>query len=582
MPARASTSPSRASRTAAPPKVPPSAAAAASWIAGSIVVRTGSPFCGSVETSSSRSPPPTASSSPPGVPARRSSNASSRPLVPASEPSGKPRASSAARCSPFGSEISPVTMPPAPLVTRASAGPSASAERSAARIAARSGSRVLRSTRWPGSRPGKTRWGAQSMPSSPYGNRDLALDRPERGRVDGHREGEDLRAVLIERPARLAGADRIDGRRGLRPPRRPPRAPRRRRRPPSRGSAPPPSPRSRPRSRHRRSEPPSRDRPNRRRGRSRRRTRPPRGSQGERRGGSGGPCGSPSTGPCRASLRPRRSRAMGRDVAHRWSSLERLPAGDPGGGLHPEGYPAPHSSNPARASFHDRHRLGNSRARDRPDPRGLPAGVPGRGARPRRLRGRRVPRREARAAAPRRRIVLAVRAGDRPARRSPARRGRRRHRRGRRAFDAGPAPRGTAGGRFDRRSGGVRRARARARLGCGGAGPARARAEGGPRRRPAFAHPRRPQRRAAALGRIPERPQPHRSDAAAGGPERRRRSHPRRGSPRTPRSSPPATRWSRSWARPAGSTCRARAGSPRRSWWSPTRTSSPGSPTRRF
>ena len=56
----------------------------------------------------------------------------------------------------------------------------------------------------------------------------------------------------------------------------------------------------------------------------------------------------------------------------------------------------------------------------------------------------------------------------------------------------------------------------------------------------------------------------------------------RRGSPRTPRSSPPATRWSRSWARPADSTCRARAGSPRRSWWSPTRTSSPGSPTRRF
>ncbi len=77
-----------------PPERPPSAATAISWRSESIVVRTFWPGVPSASastrpstdfgTSGSLVPSGTASSSPPGVPARCELNASSSPLTPAS------------------------------------------------------------------------------------------------------------------------------------------------------------------------------------------------------------------------------------------------------------------------------------------------------------------------------------------------------------------------------------------------------------------------------------------------------------------------------------------------------------------
>ena len=83
-PARARTSPLRASRTAMPPERPPSAETAADWRRGSIVVFTGAPGFGGdwARTREALPESATARSEPPGFPARRALNAFSRPLTP--------------------------------------------------------------------------------------------------------------------------------------------------------------------------------------------------------------------------------------------------------------------------------------------------------------------------------------------------------------------------------------------------------------------------------------------------------------------------------------------------------------------
>ena len=230
MPASASTSPFAASMTAAPPNVLPSAAAVASWRSGSIVVRTGSPclrlgrdqllalaLADREQLAAGRA----------GQEVVEGQLEAARPGQRRPRGSRGPRAPRAAH--PSARTISPVTMPPAPLVTRASAGPSASdrAVGGEDRLRARAAASCARA-RWPAVQAGEDEVGRPVDALLADGNRDLALDRPERGRVDGHRQGDDLLAVLVERPARLAGGDRIDGRRALRPPRRPPRAPPRR------------------------------------------------------------------------------------------------------------------------------------------------------------------------------------------------------------------------------------------------------------------------------------------------------------------------------------------------------------------
>ncbi len=169
IPASALTSPLVASRTAMPPKRSPSAPTVVSWRPGSIVVFTGSPGVGS-ESARMRSPG-TARSWPPGVPASRESKACSRPLVPTSVPGGKPAARTASFWSPFGTPTSPaMSIADGPSgEVRATDGPFASAAPSAARISARSGARVRRSSCSSGPRPGKTRLGCQATAPSSTG-----------------------------------------------------------------------------------------------------------------------------------------------------------------------------------------------------------------------------------------------------------------------------------------------------------------------------------------------------------------------------------------------------------------------------
>ena len=129
-PASARTSPLRASRTAMPPERPASAETAVSCRPVSIVVFTGAPGFGSplarirAEPVSSE----TASSEPPGLPARRSLKACSRPLTPTGVSAEKPWRSSAGRSSSSAVPTSPVTsiaeLPSG--CSRASASPSAS------------------------------------------------------------------------------------------------------------------------------------------------------------------------------------------------------------------------------------------------------------------------------------------------------------------------------------------------------------------------------------------------------------------------------------------------------------------------
>ena len=91
-PARARTSPLRASSTATPPERPASAETAASCSSGSIVVFTGAPGRG-LAWASTRTEVPvssTASSEPPGLPARRVLKARSRPLIPTGVSGVKP------------------------------------------------------------------------------------------------------------------------------------------------------------------------------------------------------------------------------------------------------------------------------------------------------------------------------------------------------------------------------------------------------------------------------------------------------------------------------------------------------------
>ena len=177
-PASASTLPFSALSTAAPPKVLPSAAAVASCRSASIVVRTGSPGIGARRAISVLPSSPEANSLPPGVPERTSSNASSRPLVPAGVPLGKPAAFISCWRSGGGSEVSPVTMPPLPLVVRPPAGPWASGVRSAARIGARFGTFVSLINSSPSPRPGKTRLGCQLTPPSATGTAISPLTSP--------------------------------------------------------------------------------------------------------------------------------------------------------------------------------------------------------------------------------------------------------------------------------------------------------------------------------------------------------------------------------------------------------------------
>jgi hypothetical protein len=91
-PARPRTAPLRASSTAIPPLRPASAATAASCRVGSIVVFTALPGRGSDWARIRESPPlfDWASSSPPGLPARRVLKALSTPLIPTGVPGGKP------------------------------------------------------------------------------------------------------------------------------------------------------------------------------------------------------------------------------------------------------------------------------------------------------------------------------------------------------------------------------------------------------------------------------------------------------------------------------------------------------------
>ena len=159
-PASASTDPLRASSTAAPPYRLPSASTVVCWSSGSIVVRTALPRTGSVVASTR--PPPislssaalTASSWPPGRPARRSLKASSSPEIPVRVSGGKPAIASSRPCSGSGSPTSPTTARAAVLTDRAAAGPSASGVLSAARIGARGGARVRRLSSSPSSSAG--------------------------------------------------------------------------------------------------------------------------------------------------------------------------------------------------------------------------------------------------------------------------------------------------------------------------------------------------------------------------------------------------------------------------------------------
>ncbi len=155
MPATARIAPLAGSNATTPPNCPPRASTAARCTPGEMVVRTAPP--GFASTLASTLPP--ASSSPPGVPRRRSSRANSRPLVPTIASAGTPAASSWAR-SPAGIDpTSPTTL--APLVPNGElrdpaslALPSASTDPSRASSAARRGSAVRLVSNSPARSPG--------------------------------------------------------------------------------------------------------------------------------------------------------------------------------------------------------------------------------------------------------------------------------------------------------------------------------------------------------------------------------------------------------------------------------------------
>ncbi len=153
MPASASTSPSDGRITATPPKRPASAATAAPWIAGSIVVRTAVPRRGATEAST-RSP---ARSTPPGRPVSSASNSRSRPVSPTDASAGTPRRASSAARSGGAGPMRPATSAATAPSSEARASPSASGVPSRAWIAARGGSDVVRDSFSPGRSPGWTR-----------------------------------------------------------------------------------------------------------------------------------------------------------------------------------------------------------------------------------------------------------------------------------------------------------------------------------------------------------------------------------------------------------------------------------------
>ena len=183
MPATASTWPLAGSSAITPPYWPPSALTAALCNVGEIVVRTVLPARGAT-LASTRSLPAvavlavavpvvavpvvgdwpagawTASSSPPGVPRRRSSSASSRPLTPTIALPGTPCASSAWRLPAGIGPTSPATASAAApsgelRCPAALAGPSASADPLRASSAALGGSSVRLLNTSPARRPGK-------------------------------------------------------------------------------------------------------------------------------------------------------------------------------------------------------------------------------------------------------------------------------------------------------------------------------------------------------------------------------------------------------------------------------------------
>ena len=182
-PASARTLPLRASRTAMPPDRPASAETAETWRAGSIVVFTGAPAFGSdwARMRAELPEPATASSEPPGLPASRALNACSRPLTPTGVSGAKPWRARAGRSAASAIPTSPVTSIAAlPRgCTRASAGPSASVEPSAARIGARGASAIWFSRCSPRCSPGKTRLGSQSIPPSAKGRSTSASTGPK-------------------------------------------------------------------------------------------------------------------------------------------------------------------------------------------------------------------------------------------------------------------------------------------------------------------------------------------------------------------------------------------------------------------
>ncbi len=199
---------------------------------------------------------------------------------------------------------------------------------------------------------------------------------------------------------------------------------------------------------------------------------------------------------------------------------------------------------------------------------------------PRRLPGRRLPRRPSGPRPARRRLGVPLRARDRPGRRAADRQLRRRLARGRRPAPAQADPRAARAtpldraGRRRRRRGAAGRGRPGRRVAVRRGRAQRARRQGAAEDGAALGDPREPERSVPALGGLPEGAQQDRPRGRDPGAERRPWARPTRSSPRTPRSGRPPTASSGCWARPAAWRSRARAGSPRPASSSPTRTSS--------
>ena len=160
IPEKASTSPVRGWSATTPPRRGPSAVTAACSTGSEIVVRTAGAWCGWVRLST-RAP---ATSSPPGVPSRRSSKIRSRPDTPTSASAGTPSAESSSRRSGGIGPSWPTTCG-ASSEGEDRSSPLASTVRSRASRVARAGIFVARRRRSPGASPGKTSARDQSMPS---------------------------------------------------------------------------------------------------------------------------------------------------------------------------------------------------------------------------------------------------------------------------------------------------------------------------------------------------------------------------------------------------------------------------------